>query len=89
MQEIVMTVTSRGQVTIPLEVRRVLGIKKHQKITFVISRAGEVKVKIPRYPNVDSTVGRAGRLNHRLSWQKLLSVARAEHLSSKTSRQQE
>ena len=31
MQEIVMTVTSKGQVTIPAEVRRILGIRKNQK----------------------------------------------------------
>jgi AbrB family looped-hinge helix DNA binding protein len=84
MPEIVMTVTSKGQVTIPAEVRRVLGIKKHQKITFVISRGGEVKLKIPRPPHVDSIVGRAGRLNRPLSWRKLRSVAWTEHLSSKT-----
>ena len=63
MQEIVMTVTSKGQVTIPAEVRRILGIRKNQKIALVIDRAGEVKLKVPRYPNIDSIVGKAGRLS--------------------------
>jgi AbrB family looped-hinge helix DNA binding protein len=86
-QEIVMTVTSKGQVTIPAEVRRVLRIKKHRKIALVINRTGEVKLKVPRYPNIDSIVGKAGRLNRPLSWQELRAVARAERLSSKASRQ--
>ena len=36
MREIVSTVTSKGQVTIPVEVRRRLGISVHDKIAFVI-----------------------------------------------------
>lgn len=86
MQEIVMTVTSKGQVTIPAEVRRILGIKKNQKIALMINRAGEVKLKVPRYPNLDSIVGKAGRLHRPLAWQELRAVARAERLSSKVSR---
>ncbi len=86
MREIVMTVTSKGQVTIPAEVRRALGIKKHQKIALVINRAGEVKLKVPRYPNIDSIVGKAGRLERPLSWRQLRAVARSEHLSAKASR---
>jgi len=86
MQEIVMTVTSKGQVTIPAEVRRLLGIKKNQKIALVINRAGEVKLKVPRYPNIDSIVGKAGRLSRPIAWHELRAVARAERLSSKASR---
>jgi bifunctional DNA-binding transcriptional regulator/antitoxin component of YhaV-PrlF toxin-antitoxin module len=86
MQEIVMTVTSKGQVTIPAEVLRILGIKKNQKIALVINRAGEVKIKIPRYPNIDSIIGKAGRLNRPISWHELRTVGRADRLLSKTSR---
>jgi AbrB family looped-hinge helix DNA binding protein len=89
MQEIVMTVTSKGQVTIPAEVRRHLGIKKNQKIALVIEKAGEVKLKVPRYPNIDAIVGKAGRLNRPLSWHQLRTVARADHLRAKVSRQHE
>jgi AbrB family looped-hinge helix DNA binding protein len=74
-KEIVMTVTSKGQVTIPAEVRRVLGIKKSQKIALVIEEGGEVKLKVPRYPNIDAIVGKAGRLSKRLSWQRVREIA--------------
>ncbi len=36
MKEIVTTVTQRGQVTLPAEVRRLLGIKPREKVAFRI-----------------------------------------------------
>lgn len=36
MKEIVTTITQRGQVTIPAEVRRLLGVKPRDKVAFVI-----------------------------------------------------
>lgn len=38
MKEIISTVTSKGQVTIPAEVREYLGIKTNDKIVFVIDQ---------------------------------------------------
>jgi antitoxin PrlF len=89
MREILMTVTSKGQVTIPAEVRRHLGIKKNQKIALVIEKAGEVKLKVPRYPDIDSIVGKAGRLDRSLTWHQLRAAARADRLTTKASRRHE
>ena len=36
MKEIVSTITSKGQVTIPVEVRRHLGLRRNDKLSFVI-----------------------------------------------------
>ena len=36
MKELVATVTTKGQVTIPLEVRRRLGVAPHDKVAFVL-----------------------------------------------------
>ncbi len=83
MKEILMTITSKGQVTIPSEVRRHLGLRKRQKIALVLENNGEVKWKVPRYPNIDAIVGRAGISRRRISWQKTLDVARADHLRTK------
>jgi AbrB family looped-hinge helix DNA binding protein len=41
MKEIVSTVTSKGQVTIPAEVRRHLGVAQGDKLSFVISDGGK------------------------------------------------
>jgi AbrB family looped-hinge helix DNA binding protein len=43
MREITTTITQRGQVTIPAEVRRVLGVKPRDKVTFTILD-GEVRL---------------------------------------------
>ena len=42
MREIMATTTQRNQVTIPAEVRRLLGLKPRDKVSFTIGDAGEV-----------------------------------------------
>lgn len=36
MRELLSTVTTKGQVTIPVEVRRLLGVKAHEKVAFIV-----------------------------------------------------
>src|SRR5206468_2044832 len=60
-REIYSTVTSKGQVTIPLEVRKHLGVATNKKIAFVIKADGEVEVKTPKYPTLASLRGAAGK----------------------------
>ena len=43
MREITTTITKRGQVTIPAEVRRVLGVKHRDKVAFTVED-GEVRL---------------------------------------------
>lgn len=40
MKEIITTITQRSQVTIPAEVRRVLGVKPRDKVAFTIEGGG-------------------------------------------------
>lgn len=40
MKEIITTITQRSQVTIPAEVRRVLGVKPRDKVAFTIEDGG-------------------------------------------------
>ncbi|MGH2561118.1 MAG: type II toxin-antitoxin system PrlF family antitoxin, partial [Thermomicrobiales bacterium] len=49
MREIVSTITSKGQVTIPVEVRRHLGVGTTDKVTFVIEDDGKVELRQARY----------------------------------------
>jgi antitoxin PrlF len=48
MKEIVATVTERGQVTVPAEVRRLLGTGPHDKLVFVID-GEQVSLKRPAF----------------------------------------
>jgi antitoxin PrlF len=79
MREIVSTIISKGQVTIPAAVRRHLGVSTHDKITFVLEDNGEVRLGVPHYPTIQSLRGIAGSLPHPLSWQEIEEIAHDEH----------
>lgn len=83
MKEIVSTVTSKGQVTIPAEVRRRLGVGTGAKITFVIDENGSVQIKAPRYPTVESLRGAAGSLKEPLRGDEMRDIAREDRLEAK------
>jgi len=75
MKEITATLTSKGQVTIPAEVRAHLGLKTHDKIAFVIDESGNVQLRVPHYPTLASLRGAAGKLEHPLSWEAMRQIA--------------
>lgn len=55
------TLTSKGQVTIPREIREVLGLKEGDRVVFRLDDHGKVFV----VPEASSPLGRlAGRLSH-------------------------
>jgi AbrB family looped-hinge helix DNA binding protein len=76
-------VTSKGQVTIPVEVRKLLGIAAPGRVTFAVSENGEVTLRAPRFPTIDSLRGIAGALECDLSWEEMLQVARHDALADK------
>lgn len=54
--EHVRTVTAKGQVTIPAEVRKLLGVGPHDKVVFRITDAGTVELK-PAEMTLEDTFG--------------------------------
>lgn len=83
MKELVSTVTSKGQVTIPLEVRKYLGIKTNDKVAFVIEQDGVVRLRVPQYPDIASLRGAAGSLAQPVSWQEMQQIAYEDRFSHK------
>ena len=83
MREIISNVTSKGQVTIPAEIRKHLGIKSYDKIAFVIDEEGNVCLTVPRYPDIDSLAGAAGSLSEQLSWKDMRRIAYEDRFSTK------
>ncbi len=75
------TITSKGQVTIPAEVRRHLGVGTGDKVAFILESEGGVRLAAARYPDVNSLRGAAGSLLRRLSWQKMREIAREDRLA--------
>ena len=78
MQEIVSTITSKGQITIPAAVRRHLGVGTNDKIAFVLEDDGQVRLSVPHYPTIQSLRGIAGSLPQPLSWQEIEEIAADE-----------
>lgn len=63
MKELVATIGSKGQVTIPAEVRRQLGVHAADKIAFVVNDEGKVEVRPIRF-TLESVVGSIDALPH-------------------------
>lgn len=79
MKEIRSTITSKGQVTIPAEVHRHLGLKQGDKVTFVLDSSGRVELKAPKYPTIASLAG-AGTLDEPRDIEEMLEIAREDAL---------
>jgi AbrB family looped-hinge helix DNA binding protein len=83
MKEIVSTITSKGQVTIPAEVRRYLGVGQGDKLSFVIDDSGTVGLKVAAYPTVASLRERGPELAKDLPYDELKEIAYEERLAAK------
>jgi antitoxin PrlF len=80
MKQILSTISSKGQVTIPAEVRKHLGVKQGDKLSFVIEGEGSVRLEAPRYRDIASLRGAAGSLPKPLRWEEVLGIAREDHV---------
>ena len=80
MKEIISTVSSKGQVTIPAEVRKHLGIRQGDRLSFVIENEGNVRVEAPRYHDIASLRGAAGSLQKPISWKETLEIAHEDRV---------
>jgi antitoxin PrlF len=83
MKEISSTVTSKGQLTIPAEVRRHLGVDKGNTLTFIINDDGAVALRIPKFLEVASLAGAAGSLKEPLVWDQVRKIAREDRFDVK------
>jgi antitoxin PrlF len=82
MKEVLSTISSKGQVTIPAEIRKHLGVGIRDKITFVLEQDGEVKLKAPTYRGVASLRGAAGSLGRPLPSREMREIAREEYIQA-------
>lgn len=76
MREITSKLTSKGQLTLPVEIRRHLGVGPKDKVAFVVQEDGTVHVRSAMYPTVDSIVGIAGTLPRPMEWDEMIEIAR-------------
>ncbi|OGE31078.1 hypothetical protein A2631_05385 [Candidatus Daviesbacteria bacterium RIFCSPHIGHO2_01_FULL_44_29] len=82
-RETVSTISSKGQVTLPVKVRIHLGVKPNGQVAFVIEPSGDVKVTHVKYPDIQSLRGVAGTLKQHLSFKEMRAIAREDRLTNK------
>lgn len=83
MREVIATVTSKGQITIPVEVRRRLGVNTGDQLAFVLADDGSVQVRRPHYLTVAELCGAAGTLPEPLPWEEVLAIAHEDQALAK------
>lgn len=77
MKEILATITGRGQVTVPAEVRRVLGVKPRDKIAFAI-KGRQVRL-LPAKFTLESAYGSVTPRTTPEDFKKMIREAMDEH----------
>ncbi len=76
MQELVTTLTQRSQVTLPAEVRRVLGLKPRDKVAFTIE-GSDVRL-VPAQFSLESAYGSVAPLRRPEDFERITREAKAE-----------
>ncbi len=81
MNQLTSTITRKGQVTLPAEVQRHLGVMDRDKVAFVLEEGGTVRVRPVEYPTIASLRGAAGTLPRPISWHEMIQIAREDQLA--------
>ncbi len=88
-QEMIVTVTRKGQITIPVAARKHMQTNGQRKLALTIDSEGGLQLRAPKYPTIESLAGAAGSLPDHLkghSWKEIEAIAHedlAEQLISK------
>ena len=82
-KEFISTISSKGQVTLPVLVRRYLGVETNDKVAFIIEPAEGVKLTQARFPDIHSLKGAAGILKQPMKWKEVKKVAYEDRLENK------
>ena len=77
MPEMLGSVSAKGQITIPVEVRRMLGVKPKDKVAFIVDD-GEVRIRRAPSPLMDSYQA-VPALKQPLTVEEMIAIAREEH----------
>lgn len=77
MKQIIASITQRGQVTIPAEVRRLLGITPGGKVVFAIE-GSQVRLIAPKF-TIETAYGSVTPLNRPENFKRQVREAMEEH----------
>ncbi len=72
--------SAKGQITLPADLRKHLGLEPGDKVRILLEDDGTVRLALPRYPDLASVAGGAGSLAEPRSWEEIRQIAREDHL---------
>jgi AbrB family looped-hinge helix DNA binding protein len=80
MKQFLATISRHGQITVPAEIRRHLGLEANDKLVFVIESDGRVLLRKLGDSVVASLSGKAGNLPKSIPWNEMRDIAREDAL---------
>jgi AbrB family looped-hinge helix DNA binding protein len=83
MKEMLSSVSPKGQVTLPVEIRRLLGVKPKDKVAF---RVEQGKVEIAHAPSLQESYQAIPALRPRRSWKEIEALV-SEETADQTARE--
>lgn len=86
MKAFVSTISSKGQVTVPADVRRQLGVEAGDRISFVTTDAGTVELHPVRFTLEDALGSIEALPNESIDLDREIEVATEEHVARKMRR---
>lgn len=82
MKEFVSSVSPKGQITIPAEIRKRLRLKPKDKVAIILEDQGEVRLEKARFADLEALRGAAGSLPQPLSWKEMEEIAHEDRLEA-------
>jgi len=76
-QEYIMTITRKGQVTIPIAIRQLLGLDKQRRVAFQVDDGG-VKIR-PAQATLEAAYGAVKPLSTPEDFEKITQIAQEDH----------
>ncbi|HEX5502259.1 MAG TPA: AbrB/MazE/SpoVT family DNA-binding domain-containing protein [Thermomicrobiales bacterium] len=76
--EFTVTLSSKGQLTLPAEVRRRAHLDTGDRLRLTLRDDGTLELTKPTYAGVDDIVGVAGSLDEPRPWHEVREIAREE-----------
>ena len=72
--ETIITVTRKGQITLPALARRLLNTEKNPKLAVVVEPDGSLTLKPPKYPTLESLAGIIPPLDPPKTWKEVEAI---------------
>lgn len=79
----VAVISSKGQITLPVSIRKHMGVGTSDKVAFETLANGTALVTQVKYPDIKSLRGAAGTLKKPLTWKKMREIALRDRLKEK------